>query len=254
MPPPQRTDPPSARLPSFLRDHLKRVIQARAGRRARAKPSAQVADASRQKHSGRFALLAAALALAAALGSGVGSFGMTALAHILPGPASAAATETADIQSLKRAVAQIGSELAAVKVKLDQSSRAANAQLVKFAERLERAERALAEPVARLAKITESLARVEQRLAAMPPTPSGEVTGSAPAAASAAVADKTKPPIIDGWVLRRVYDGIALIEGRRGVVEIEPGETLPGVGRIEEIRRQEGQWVVVTNKGLIVPR
>ena len=32
-----------------------------------------------------------------------------------------------------------------------------------------------------------------------------------------------KPPILQGWVLRRVYDGAALIEGRDGIIEVEPG-------------------------------
>ena len=42
-----------------------------------------------------------------------------------------------------------------------------------------------------------------------------------------------KPPIVQGWVLRRVYDGAALIEGRDGIIEVEPGIVAPGLGRIE---------------------
>ena len=38
-----------------------------------------------------------------------------------------------------------------------------------------------------------------------------------------------------------------------GVIEVEPGDVVPGLGRIEAIRRQDGHWVVVTSKGLIVP-
>ena len=47
--------------------------------------------------------------------------------------------------------------------------------------------------------------------------------------------------------------GVALVEGRRGIIEVEPGTSLPGAGRVEEIRRQDGRWVVVTTKGMIVP-
>ena len=50
-----------------------------------------------------------------------------------------------------------------------------------------------------------------------------------------------------GWVLRRVYDGAALIEGRDGIIEVEPGVVAPGLGRIEGIKRQDGRWVVVTH-------
>ena len=38
-----------------------------------------------------------------------------------------------------------------------------------------------------------------------------------------------------------------------GDIEVEPGTSLPGAGRVEEIRRQDGRWVVVTTKGMIVP-
>ena len=53
-------------------------------------------------------------------------------------------------------------------------------------------------------------------------------------------------------MLRSVSDGVALVEGRHGIIEIEPGDSLPGIGRIHEIKRQDGHWVVVTPKGLIV--
>ena len=63
-----------------------------------------------------------------------------------------------------------------------------------------------------------------------------------------------KPPILQDYVLRRVYDGAALIEGRNGMIEVEPGIVAPGIGRIEAIKRQDGRWVVVTARGLIVAR
>jgi hypothetical protein len=53
--------------------------------------------------------------------------------------------------------------------------------------------------------------------------------------------------------VRRVFDGAALVESRHGVIEVEPGDNLPGIGRIQEIKRQDGRWVVVTAKGLIMP-
>ena len=63
-----------------------------------------------------------------------------------------------------------------------------------------------------------------------------------------------KPAIIDGWVLRRVFNGeVALLESRHGMIEIEAGDSLPGVGRVQEIKRQDGRWVVVTAKGMILP-
>ena len=61
-------------------------------------------------------------------------------------------------------------------------------------------------------------------------------------------------PTVDDWFLRDVSHGGALIEGRRGVYEVYAGDPVPGLGRIDAIRRQDGRWVVVTSRGLIVER
>ena len=61
------------------------------------------------------------------------------------------------------------------------------------------------------------------------------------------------PGIVSGWVVRDVYRGAAILQGRMGgMIEVGPGDILPGVGRIEAIRRQDGRWVVMTTKGMIV--
>jgi hypothetical protein len=61
-------------------------------------------------------------------------------------------------------------------------------------------------------------------------------------------------PTVDNWVLRDVSHGSALIEGRTGLYEVFAGDPVPGLGRVEAIRKQDGRWVVVTPKGLIVAR
>jgi hypothetical protein len=58
---------------------------------------------------------------------------------------------------------------------------------------------------------------------------------------------------VTNWVIRDVFDGRAMLENDRlGLYEVVPGADLPGVGRVQTIRRQDGRWVVVTPKGLIV--
>ena len=47
-------------------------------------------------------------------------------------------------------------------------------------------------------------------------------------------------------------DGYALVEGRGEVYEVMPGDPVPGLGRIEQIRREGGRWVVVTQRGIVV--
>src|SRR5262249_46641934 len=93
-----------------------------------------------------------------------------------------------------------------------------------------------------------------------------EVTGSVtPPATTAAAAAAHAPaasaksevgrlPTVEGWVLRDVGRGVALIESRRGLYEAYAGDPVPGLGRVDAIRKQDGRWVVVTSKGLIVAR
>jgi hypothetical protein len=57
---------------------------------------------------------------------------------------------------------------------------------------------------------------------------------------------------VPGWAVRDVYRGVALLQSRLGgMVEVEPGDVLASLGRIESIRRQDGRWVVMTSKGII---
>jgi hypothetical protein len=61
-------------------------------------------------------------------------------------------------------------------------------------------------------------------------------------------------PTVEGWVIRDVGNGGALIESRRGIFEVYAGDSIPGLGNIDAVRKQDGKWVVVTSKGLIVAR
>jgi hypothetical protein len=213
------------------------------------------APRAKEKPKSRFPLLAATLALAAGLGGAAGAVGVPALVHLGFGQATAAAPANeaiAEVQALKATVAQLATDLGALRTGVEQSSKLTAAHFGKVAERLDRAERAQADPAAKLAKIAEALERLERRAAPPAPAPAPvDVTGSVKPTAPPVPEAKPKPTIIEDYVVRRVFDGVALVEGRRGIIEVEPGSTLPGAGRVEEIRRQDGRWVVVTSKGLI---
>jgi hypothetical protein len=76
-------------------------------------------------------------------------------------------------------------------------------------------------------------------------------------AAASVASPKTevsKLPTVEGWALRDVGNGGALIQSRLGIYEVYTGDAVPGLGRVDAIRRQDGRWVVVTSKGLIVGR
>jgi hypothetical protein len=36
-----------------------------------------------------------------------------------------------------------------------------------------------------------------------------------------------------------------------GVFDVSSGSVLPGLGRVETVKREDGQWVVVTARGTI---
>jgi hypothetical protein len=62
---------------------------------------------------------------------------------------------------------------------------------------------------------------------------------------------ETRPTTIEGWTLREVVDGTAVIEGPNGVWKVTPGQTVPGVGRVDSIVRWGSRLIVATSSGLI---
>jgi hypothetical protein len=204
----------------------------------------ETAAPAKQPRSWRFAMLAATIALAACVGSFVGSLTGAGVGRLVPEAAPSA--NTADASSILRAVKSELAELSAMKSNLDGSIRNANTQFVAIAERLDRVERAATNPAAQLAHIADAVDRLNKINA----TP--ETTGS--------IAPMTTPPaepkivdrIVEDWVVQDVHGDRALVEGRNGsLFEVGAGSILPGVGRVEAVKRQDGQWVVVTARGLI---
>jgi len=64
---------------------------------------------------------------------------------------------------------------------------------------------------------------------------------------------QSTPKLITNWVVRDVHDGIALVEGPHGSIEVAPGKIIPGAGTVESIERRGGGWIVITSRGLIEP-
>ena len=208
----------------------------------------------------RFALLAATVALAAAFGALAGALGASSFARLTPTPvgAATAATLPQEIQNLPTTIEQIRSELAALRTNVDASSRNGNAQFGKITERFDRVERAQSERATKLTKAAEILDRLERRADLAPKETTGSIAAQPVAAtpatvpAAASPASSPQPPHVPGWTVRDVYRGVAVVQrGRSGLMEIEAGDTVPYLGRIESIRRKDGHWVVVTSKGVI---
>jgi hypothetical protein len=177
-------------------------------------------------HSTRFLMLAAAVAFAAAFGSFVGSVSGSGMARYLDPaePAAGVANATDAMRELKLELA----DLSTIKADLDTASRNTTGQLAKLSDRLD---------------------HIDQRTAAA----ASDITGSISASSNAPPdAPKFTDRILQDWVVQDVQGGRALVENRYGgVFEVASGSTLPGVGRVDAIKRQDGQWLVLTERGTI---
>jgi hypothetical protein len=222
---------------------------------AKEEPSPTAAP-SAQPRSWRFALLAATIALAAGVGSFAGSLSGAGFGRLMPEAAPSTNTNTADAGSILRALKSQLAELSAMKSNLDGSIRNANTQFVAIAERLDRVERAATNPAAQLAHIADAVDRLN-KINATPETTSSITSMTT---APMTTAPMTTPPaeskitdrLVEDWVVQDVHGDRALVEGRNGsLFEVGAGSILPGVGRVEAVKRQDGQWVVVTARGLI---
>jgi hypothetical protein len=196
----------------------------------------------------RLTLMAAPLAVAAALGSFVGSLTASGVNQFWPRVAPSSSSVTAsDAQAPNAELAA----LSALKTYVEGASRNANHQFATLADRLDRIERTQAEPNVRLARIAEAVDRLEkQRKSAMAAAAAAapEITGTLPNSPSAPAEAK----ILPNWILHGVRGRHALVENSHGdLFEITDDSTLPGLGRVEGVKRRDGQWVVVTARGLI---
>ena len=205
----------------------------------------------------RLSALAAVVALAAAAGALGGALATAGLSHFASGEVA-----SADRAALEASVARIDADIVALKASVEHTSKLAVSQYNKTSDRLDKVEKAQAEPAARLAKLSETVDRLRATPPAVPvaaaPAAARDVTGSISPPAVAPVAppkvEVARLPTVEGWVLRDVANGGALIEGRQGIFEVYAGDLVPGLGRVDAIRRQDGRWVVVPSKGLVVAR
>ena len=156
------------------------------------------------------------------------------------------------VEAAHRAERDSAAQLANVVQQAEQTSAA---KLAGLAERFDRVERAGQDPTPRLTQIAERLDRMERQLT---PAPAAAATVAKPLAlapnepSQTSAVPENKPSTVENWALRDVYNGVALIEGKnRRLMEIVPGQNLPGVGRVEAIERRGKTWIVVTSRGII---
>ena len=258
-PEPSKAEPP--RMPGKLLI-MSPGERAWSGDEAAAEPEAAPSEAASGKR--RMSAMAAVVALATVAGALGGALATAGLGYVMAGNSVAT---VANNSALETSVARIDADILALKASVEHTSKAGVSQFNKTSDRLDKVEKAQGEPAAKLAKLSEAVEKLRVQAAAPAPvaaaTPAAarDVTGtiSPPATAAAVPLPAAKPevarlPTVDGWVLREASNGVALIEGRQGVYEVFAGDPVPGLGRVDAIRKQDGKWVVVTSKGLIVAR
>lgn len=205
----------------------------------------------------RMALLAASVTVAAVLGAVVGAVATVSLAGTHE--------QTAGLQqqkAMQQTIARLGHELSTLKTSLDAASKSAHAQTAQLLKLSDARHEKLAVNAKVNAKANEALARAgaevtgsiaaPQTLAPQPqavePTPLPHPRPQQ----IAAVESQPRPLVVPDWHVRGAARGALLVEGHGDIYEIVPGARLPGLGRVESIRRVDGRWIVQTPKGLIV--
>lgn len=186
------------------------------------------------------------------------------IAYLTTQPSQTNAAASAEIRNLRDTVAQLRKQLSGVSENLDglrtavdQSSKATSDRFGRFAENLDRIERVSSSSTAKLDRLAQVQIQVQ------PPTPvAAQPSPAMPMTASVAAPETTgsvPPPerssaprkAVKGWSVRQAYEGIAILQGPSGVVEAVLGQQVPNLGRIEEIRNENGRLVVETSGGVV---
>src|SRR5262245_44180561 len=178
----------------------------------------------------RQALLAASVAIAAAIGAITGA--LTSGGFAKAPPVDVAAVE--ENKAMQQSVAHLTKEISSLKTSLDTANRSASNQIAKISERLNR-------------ETTNVTGSVPPQTQTTPPAP---LPATRPELAASAMQPRLS--IVPDWTIRETRDGFVYVQGHGDISQVVPGAPLPGLGPVEQIKRQNGRWLVVTPKGIIV--
>ena len=185
-------------------------------------------------HNKRVAILAASVALAALFGAAAGAIGTGAgLAAKKPAVDVAVVDER---KSMQQSIAHLSKEVASLKASLEAANKTAQNFATKTADRL-----------AAMAEITGSIAPPQTVPAGgatplPPPRPAQEAVAPVP----------VRLAVVPDWTIRMARDGMALVQGHGEIYQAVLGAPLPGLGPVQTIKREDGRWMVVTPRGIIV--
>ncbi len=183
----------------------------------------------------RFGLLAASFVAVAGMSGVLGAFAI-----------SLSTRDTGVEQervAMQQSLAQLTQEIASLKSDLVASEKTARTQ------------------TARIADLDASL---KAKLARDQVAVTGSISAPATTAAKSSEPTPLPPPkpqietasarhsIVEGWTVLGARRGFVYVRSGSDIYRVLPGDRLPGVGLVEDIRRDDLGWVVVTPRGFIV--
>jgi len=181
----------------------------------------------------RHAMLAASVVIAASVGVLAGA----TLTGGFSKPASVDVIGLEERKTAQQSIARLSKDVASLKASLEAANKTAHSQFAKISERLARDS----------AETTGAITPPQT----VPPT-SPAAAPLPPARPASAAESPRRPSVISDWTIRETRDGYVYVQGHGDVYQVVPGAPLPGIGPVERIKRQDGRWVVVTPKGIIV--
>lgn len=187
------------------------------------------------------------------------------IAYLTTQPSQTNAAANTEIRSLRETVAQLRKQVSGVSENLDGlrtavdlSSKATNDRFGRFGENLDRIERVSSSSTAKLDKLAQAQTQAPPPVASQPQPSSQTMPMMASVAApeitgSVSPSERNSAPrkAVKGWSVRQAYEGIAILQSPNGVIEAVLGQQVPGLGRIEEIRNENGRLVVETSGGVV---
>src|SRR5450759_3867322 len=187
---------------------------------------------ARHKH---YALLAASVTFAAALGAVVGA--LASGGYSTPARPDVAAIE--QNKAMQQSIDRLGKEVSTLKANLEQANKSAHIQIAKISERLEHA----------TAEVTGAISAPQTTAPVLTPLPSPR---PAPRIAAVEPPPPARPSVVAGWTIRDTRNGNVYVENHGELYQVVLGAPLPGLGPVQSVKRQDGRWVVLTPKGIIV--
>ncbi|MCK9914153.1 hypothetical protein MXD81_33870 [Microbacteriaceae bacterium K1510] len=193
-----------------------------------------------------YGALAASMLIAGAVGAIAGVAASGSFNKAEPPKVDTAALK--EREAMQQSIAKLNKEIGTLKSSLEAANKSANTQLAKMSEKLN-------EKIAReAAEVTGSIGAPQTTAPAAPTSVQAATPLPMPRPTRVAAVEPPRLSIVPNWSVRGNRNGYVYVQNQHDIYQVVPGAMLPGLGPVEQIKRQDGGWVVVTPRGVIVAR